>query len=188
MTDTPRQRQEQIMDWLDAERFLPVDALAQRLDVSIMTVHRDLDQLAKAGQVRKVYGGVERLDLKIEAQIGICALCLMEVPKRTAFTLQMANGEQLCACCPHCGLLMMRDDGAVMLALARDFIYQRMVNVMQASYVIGSRVNLCCMPGVLCFAAHDDAESFARGFGGEVLTFNAVRAALCAQHQQHCDH
>lgn len=182
MTDTPRQRQEQIINWLDAERFLAVDALAERLDVSIMTVHRDLDQLAKAGHVRKVHGGVERVDLALDAQTGICALCLMEVPRRTAFTLQMRGGEQRCACCAHCGLLMMRHDETVALALTRDFIYGRMVNVMQAAYVIGSRVNLCCMPGVLSFATHDDAQSFARGFGGEVMSFDAARAALCAQH------
>ena len=61
-----------------------------------------------------------------------------------------------------------------------------MVNVYQAAYVLGSDVTLCCVPSVLCFASRPEAERYQRGFGGQVLDFDAARAALGQAH--HANH
>lgn len=180
MTDLPHQRQEQILEWLQTQGFATVEALAERLGVSAMTIHRDLDRLAKAGAVQKVYGGAELAKPAPVSQVPICALCRAEVPTRTAFTAKTASGAQIQACCPHCGLLLLVDQP--LPALARDFIYGRMVNVAQAIYVTESRVHLCCVPSVLCFVDRADAESFQRGFGGHVMTFSEAKTYMLQHH------
>ncbi len=47
-----------------------VRELAALLDVSEMTVRRDLDQLASAGQIRKVHGGASRLEARSAEEPG----------------------------------------------------------------------------------------------------------------------
>jgi DeoR/GlpR family transcriptional regulator of sugar metabolism len=179
MTDLPHQRQEQILEWLQVQGFATVEALASQLGVSTMTIHRDLDRLAKTGLVQKVYGGVELAKPSPQTQALTCALCHAEVPARTAFMAQTPSGERIPACCSHCGLLLADPLGS---ALARDFIYGRMVNVARAAYVVESRVHLCCIPSILCFTGLEDAESFQRGFGGQVMTFEDVRGYLKHHH------
>lgn len=180
---TPRRRRQQILEWLQSAHALPIEELATRLGVSTMTVHRDLDELARAGQVQKVYGGVELADPKARAAgAPVCALCGGAVSARTLFTLQNAAGDSTPACCPHCGLMLMGKH-APGTALARDFLYGRMVNVMQATYVVESRVHLCCVPSVLCFITAADAQAFQSGFGGHVFTFEAALDCLTHLHR-----
>jgi len=50
-------RQHAIMDLLVAEGEVELDALADRFQVSRMTIHRDLDDLETAGLLRKIRGG-----------------------------------------------------------------------------------------------------------------------------------
>lgn len=53
----PRERREQIRRLVIAEGFVRIEALAEMFDVSLMTVHRDLDVLQREGWLRKVRGG-----------------------------------------------------------------------------------------------------------------------------------
>ena len=57
VTGRPRERQQRIRDQVIDRGFARVDELAQELAVSIMTVHRDLDELERQGWLRKVRGG-----------------------------------------------------------------------------------------------------------------------------------
>lgn len=50
-------RQIAIMEMLVERRTADLDLLAERFDVSRMTIHRDLDELEQAGLLRKVRGG-----------------------------------------------------------------------------------------------------------------------------------
>ena len=183
MPDTPDSRREKILHWLQEQKSLAIDDLVSRLDVSSMTIHRDLDLLAKEGLVQKSYGHVVLKDIKPEAAPlpNVCALCQTNLTHRSDFVIQLPQGELLHACCPHCGLLLMRRH-SVTSALTRDFITFCMVNVTQATYLLDSRVHLCCVPSVLCFSTRQDAESFERGFGGTVMTFEEILNHLSQSH------
>ncbi|OLP57022.1 DeoR family transcriptional regulator [Rhizobium rhizosphaerae] len=50
-------RKQAIVNWLIENRTADLDALAARFSVSRMTVHRDLDDLERAGILRKMRGG-----------------------------------------------------------------------------------------------------------------------------------
>ncbi len=58
-TSIPNRRQAQIVAWLQENDTLTIKELVTRLNVSAMTVHRDLDKLAAEGLVQKVHGGVK---------------------------------------------------------------------------------------------------------------------------------
>jgi DeoR/GlpR family transcriptional regulator of sugar metabolism len=53
----PEQRQERIAELVLKQPFVAAKDLAERFDVSLMTIHRDLDELEAHGVLRKVRGG-----------------------------------------------------------------------------------------------------------------------------------
>ncbi len=194
MTDViPNERQAQIVAWLEEENRLTIKQLVARFGVSGMTIHRDLDRLAAGGLVEKVHGGVVLsstvMPVKGEtaASTGsahaVCQLCGGGVMERTAFTVMRQSGEKLCACCPHCGILLLEQVVDVSSALTSDFLHGRRINVYQAFFVVESEVRLCCLPSTICFATQLEAEKFQRGFGGEVLDFVETEA-----HLRDCHH
>ncbi len=184
MAAIPNVRHEQIMAWLQESSTLTIDQLVERLGVSVMTVHRDLDVLARAGMVEKVHGGVKRVEAK-SAKVrsnAHCALCESNVSSRTGVAIQPTNGETLTACCPHCAFLLVRNMRDVSGMLARDFLYGRMINMAQAAFVVQSSVTVCCVPNILCFASADDAARFQVGFGGMVMDFAHVQQWVINNH------
>ncbi|MEO8607857.1 MAG: DeoR family transcriptional regulator [Chloroflexota bacterium] len=185
MSDIPSVRQEQILRWLQDSRTLTIDELALRLGISLMTVHRDLDVLVHAGLVEKVHGGVILPDIKraVTGDDSGCKCCHLPLVSRSAFVIQTETGEQLQACCPHCGLLLLNDYPASAV-LAKDFLYGRTVNAWQAFYLLESDVTLCCVPSALCFATLADAEHFQQGFNGTVMTFADALDYMDTRHHK----
>jgi DeoR/GlpR family transcriptional regulator of sugar metabolism len=53
----PEQRQDRIAELVLKQPFIAAKDLAERFDVSLMTIHRDLDELEAHGVLRKVRGG-----------------------------------------------------------------------------------------------------------------------------------
>jgi DNA-binding Lrp family transcriptional regulator len=187
MNEIPSARREQILHWLQENQTLAIDDLVERLGVSTMTVHRDLDALVQSGAAVKVHGGVKLPEAQPSANRAVssptCAMCHISIPDRTAFVIRTAQGERLDACCPHCGLLLLDQIEHVVSALVKDFIYGRMVNCWQAAYLVECDISLCCMPAVLCFASQSDAARFQMGFGGKVMNFAEAQNYLIRNHR-----
>lgn len=57
-----RQRRAEILDTITREGHVVVDELASHYDVSVESIRKDLQALAKAGKCQRVYGGAVRLD------------------------------------------------------------------------------------------------------------------------------
>ncbi len=187
MTITPAERHEKILDWLKNENLIRIDELTKRLNVSTMTVHRDLTSLAEQGLLEKVHGGAQLPDLH-SVTVEVCPLCHMPVQKRLQFILTTKTKERLRACCAHCGLLLLTQRDDIETALLREFIYGRIINTLHAYFVIGSRISLCCEPSVLAFSGQKDALDFQRGFGGQVMGFREASTHLSDTHCVHRDH
>ncbi|MEZ4518539.1 MAG: DeoR family transcriptional regulator [Chloroflexota bacterium] len=183
-------RQMQIMELLRTHQSLSIAELADRFDVSTMTIHRDLDRLAEDGQLHKVRGGAVPTTTATSPakNARACAMCGKTTLSRTAWIVTPADGPQWYACCAHCGLLELQRINEPLSALATDFIYGRMVNVYQATYVIGSDINLCCSPSTLCFSTPGDAERFASAFGGQVHDFTSAMTTMTHLHGSHSHH
>jgi DNA-binding Lrp family transcriptional regulator len=189
MSQLPSERQEQILAWLRKHHTLTIEAISTRLNVSAMTVHRDLNELERGGLVEKMHGGVALAgygtrDLGLTARS--CHLCEMPVSARTTMLIQIER-EPLYACCPHCGFLMLDDTAQALSVLVRDFIYGRMVNALQAVFLLQSDISLCCMPCTLAFSSLQDAERFQRGFNGWIANFEQARQFLTQEHNTNPD-
>jgi len=178
----PMNRQNQIAAWLADQRTLTIEEIAARLGVSVMTVHRDLDALARDGLVVKVRGGVTLVERRGHPDGQTCALCNLPIQDRTAFIIQVQDADPVVACCGHCGFLLLCEMPQPVSVLVKDFLYGRTMNARQAFYVVDSAVQACCLPSVLCFASQSDARRFHKGFEGVVMDFAAAQAHLSGHH------
>ncbi len=173
-------RQQQLFEWLQAQpkRTASIEAIEAQFGISSATAYREARALVQTSQAHRTRGGI-KLGPPTDPPpaAGQCAFCGGVVHERAAFVIQQRDGTQRSACCPHCGLLAL-GQGDVLAALAADFLYGRMVNTRHAYFLLGSKVDLCCKPSVLCFATQEDARRFQRGFGGQVLTLEQALTRL----------
>lgn len=160
---------------------MSIETLGKLLRVSKMTVHRDLDALAAERRVRKVRGGVALPEELEPSGEGRCTFCHGQIApdSRTKVTLYRADGTHQHACCPHCGLLAVPGLGdQVTTVLVTDFLFGRIINARSATYLVGPALSICCAPTTLAFHQVEDARRFQRGFGGQLLDFDAALRRL----------
>ncbi len=170
-------RHERILSILAEQQSVRVADLVQLLDVSEMTIHRDLDQLAAQGRLRKVRGGA--MLSPTPSSDPVCCVCHRAHFSRTPVVLLHVEQNHEHACCPHCGLVaLIQPKQGVISALMTDFLYGRMINCRLATYIVAPSIRLCCTPTVLAFERREDAERFQRGFGGQLLDLQGALAYL----------
>lgn len=108
----PRQaRQRQIIQHVVEAGFATAADLATRTGVSVMTIHRDIDDLAGRGILRKVHGGVSALPSTVfEASSEI----RMQIQQEAKAALARKAAEFV-----EAGMSVMLDDSTTVFALAR---------------------------------------------------------------------
>lgn len=171
-------RQHQLLEWLRTRRSLTIAEIQEHFSVSPATAYRDMRALVGASLAVKTSEGLKIPPppgrLRPEGQ---CFYCGGTINERSIFLIQLSDGNQRSACCPHCGLLALGEPD-VASVLACDFLYGRMVNARQATFLLGSKVTLCCEPSALCFSSEEDAHNFQLGFGGQVCTLEQAISEL----------
>ena len=171
-------RQQQLLELLQSRLKIPTEEIKRHFSISAATASRDIHALVLAGAAVQTNHGIKLAPPpEQQAPEKKCFYCGGLVNDRTVFIIQMEDGSQRSACCPHCGLMAIGQPGT-QTALASDFIYGRMVNARQAFYVLGSSVNLCCEPSVLCFVSQEEALRFKTGFGGSIYPLEAAISHL----------
>lgn len=174
------QRQRAILETLAAQGTIDIGEIAQTLGVSPMTIHRDLDQLEREGQLRKVRGGAVLAEPRETPDT--CLACYGALNPRTQVVLHLADGSQRRACCPHCGLMALSHGMlSVTSVLVTDFLFGRMVNGRTACYLATPAITVCCTPTLLAFEDAQDAQRFQTGFGGQLLFLEEALAFLQAE-------
>ena len=161
-------RERKILEILKAQGSASIQELAGALEVSSMTVHRDLNRMAEAGRVQKTHGGASLV--AESAARGGCAMCGKAIHERTVFLFSLPNGEQRRACCAHCGLMLQQQTPNAGQAMTADFLHGHIVSAGQAVFLLESELTVCCVPSVLSFGSHAEAERFQKGFGGRLAT------------------
>ena len=89
-----RQRQERILEALRASGGVRVSDLTEQLNVSYMTVRRDLDALAERGLVDKVHGGATIANQRSAEEPGFEAKSVRERPEKEAIAALAARARQ----------------------------------------------------------------------------------------------
>lgn len=62
MRSLPYARQRKILDRVKESDCVKIEDLAEEFNVSTMTIYRDVQELVKTGEARRVYGGVKAVD------------------------------------------------------------------------------------------------------------------------------
>jgi biotin operon repressor len=160
------QREKLILEEVEEKGSISIKELAEKLGVSPMTIHRDVNKLTAEGVVIKSHGQV-LLPEKPKGDEEACAMCRKPVSARTAYLLILTNGEQKRTCCPHCGLMLQMREEEVWQPMATDFLHGHMISASQAFFVLESELSICCVPSVLSFGSEAEARKFTAGFGGD---------------------
>lgn len=161
------ERQQEILRELESAQSLSLEAIEEKHGISVASAYRDIRALVASGVAIKTKRGLKIASLSETARPEEkCFFCGGPLKERSSFLIQMQDGRQHKACCPHCGLMGL-DQPGVQAAFASDFLFGRIINVREAIFLLGSSVSLCCQPSVLCFASGEDARKFQLGFGGK---------------------
>jgi DeoR/GlpR family transcriptional regulator of sugar metabolism len=185
MTSSSINRDKKIFEHIQAHGSATIQELADAFGVSNMTIHRDLKRLAVSGDLQKRHGGVSLTNNPAVSKKEQCAMCNKAVSARTVFILRLGDGEQKHACCAHCGLMLQTQMKKASQSLTADYLHGHMISATQAFYILGSDLNICCVPSVLSFGSQADADKFQKGFGGTKANMEEAIKYLSGIMQQH---
>jgi DeoR family transcriptional regulator, copper-sensing transcriptional repressor len=186
----PIERQQQILTWLQKEGSLKVSEISNRLDVSEMTVYRDLKPLLEKGEVQKTSKGISLgHQMDTSATANACTYCYKT--NRSRLSVQLITKQQSVehTCCPHCGLLRYDDiKDEVSQILCNDFLQDTTISAKMATFLLNPDINLnCCHPQVIAFGSLKQAQRFQKGFGGTIFSFNEAIDAIKNEMNHGCN-
>ena len=103
-----------------------------------------------------------------------CIICGMDISKypHTRYVVTTTEGEEFMTCGVQCGLtLHLRFKERFKSAMALDLLSNRAFNAQLGFYVYKSTAITDMAPGFISFATRSNAEKFAKGFGGQVVSY-----------------
>jgi DeoR family transcriptional regulator, copper-sensing transcriptional repressor len=116
-----------------------------------------------------------------------CIVCGMDVSEypHTHYVVKTADGKAYVTCGVQCGLtLHLRFKNKWKSATASDLLSNRPFDVKKGFYVYKSTVITDMAPGFISFKRKVNAEKFAKGFGGRVVTYQEALEIWKKQMQQ----
>ncbi|MUK90208.1 DeoR family transcriptional regulator [Ornithinibacillus sp. L9] len=175
----PIERQNKIKELITEKHSMKISELSKELNVSEMTIHRDLKPLIDEGLISKTFGGITLVhnpEDHFSPSIAGCVICGSKIQERLAYRLILPDSKIETACCTHCGLLRHSQLGdQVVQAICYDFLRQITLSAPTSWFVMDTTVHIgCCQPQIISFELKDHAEKFVSGFGGDVYTFKEV--------------
>lgn len=183
----PLERRKRIFELLQTQKNIKISDLSSELNVSEMTIHRDIKPMIKDQLLFKTFGGIclnESNDSsKSEYHIqNICVICNQVVNERLCYRLILSNGSIEQTCCSHCGLIRhQQEKDNVIQAIAPDFLKHTTVSTEAMYYVFDTTLDIgCCYPQVLPFESFHHANQFISGFGGKIHSFSEAIKQICS--------
>lgn len=178
----PIERQKRIQELILQKQNMKISELSNLLNVSEMTIHRDIKPLIDQGIVIKTFGGITVANEKKPKVVSDeeCIYCGRITNKRLAYRIFLSNNRTEVTCCAHCGLLRHHQlgDDAVQ-AICHDFLKHTTISAPLAWYVMDTSIEIgCCQPQVLSFEMEEHAKKFTKGFGGSVYNFQDATNVL----------
>jgi len=112
--------------------------------------------------------------LSWSGEVKRCMTCGMDISKypHTKYVVTTTEGEESITCGVQCGLtLHLRLKERFKSAMALDLLTNRAFDAQSGFYVYKSTVITDMAPGFISFATRSNAEKFAKGFGGQVVSY-----------------
>lgn len=171
----PIERQKQIKELIQTKKMLKISELSDLLNVSEMTIYRDIKPLIEDDIIIKTSRGISLAEKSPQAiqDLNNCVYCHKPNQSKLVYRLILPNDKIETACCAHCGLLRHRQLGEeVVHAMCYDFFMNTTISASLTFYVMDTTLNVaCCQPQVLTFEDREHAEKFVAGFGGNIYGF-----------------
>lgn len=185
----PIDRLNRIKELIHINKSIKISELSKELNVSEMTIHRDIKPLINEGIIIKTFGGIALAD---NIPSNACAYCSKNISDHRAYRIILPESKIETCCCSHCGLLRHRQHGSkVIQAICTDFLKDTTISAQLAFYVFDTSIDIgCCQPQVLSFEQKAHAERFIKGFGGTVHPFKEALEVVHRKmnHPCGCDH
>ncbi|MDN9010144.1 DeoR family transcriptional regulator [Brevibacillus laterosporus] len=186
----PIERKQQILLWLEEEECLRISEISKRLEVSEMTIYRDIKPLIAQRKISRTSKGI-RLIKQQQMLYNRCSYCHKAFHSRLSVQLIKSNQQVEQTCCAHCALLRYqncRED--VVQIICRDFLTDTTISAKMACFLLHADINLhCCQPQALPFESVHQAKQFQCGFGGVIYDFEgAILAIQTAMTGSACCH
>ena len=188
----PIERINRIKKLIEDKHTMKISELSDILNVSEMTIHRDLKPLVDDGIILKTFGGISLVEIKASKQDDdLCVVCSRAIHPRLGYRIILPNNKIEMTCCGHCGLMREHQLGdKVIQSICQDFLRQTTLSAKLASFVFDTSIDMgCCQPQVLTFERADHAEKFIKGFGGTVTSFdealNLIQEKMNLSHSCH---
>lgn len=185
----PIERRQRILTWLQQEESLRIAEISNRLNVSEMTVYRDLKPLIDEKKILKTSNGIT-LSVESYASTNTCTYCYKPTNSRLSVQLIKNNQQVENTCCAHCGLLRYQDIAEeVAQIICQDFLKDTTISAKMATFLLNADLSLnCCQPQVISFDSLQQAEKFQKGFGGNIYSFEEAMGAIHKEMngQTHC--
>ncbi|KKB72965.1 MULTISPECIES: DeoR family transcriptional regulator [Bacillus] len=183
----PIKRREQILSWIKEEETLRISEISKRLDVSEMTVYRDIKPLIENGQVIKTAGGIA-LNRPKQQPGQMCSVCGRGLNPRLSVQIVKNDGLIEQFCCAHCAMLRyekIKED--ISQIICRDFLVDTTISAKMAVFLLDADLHLnCCQPQAIPFASAADAGKFKTGFGGKLLSFEDAAREIQKTMKENC--
>ncbi|MBM7110621.1 DeoR family transcriptional regulator [Brevibacillus laterosporus] len=175
----PIERRQQILLWLEQEAYLRISEISKRLEVSEMTIYRDIKPLLDQQKVSKTSNGI-RLVPRQQMLSTCCSYCHKVSHSRLSVQLIKSNQLVEQTCCAHCALLRYQDCREdVLQIICRDFLTDTTISAQMACFLLHTDINLhCCQPQALPFESVHQAQQFQKGFGGAIYDFEGAIVAI----------
>ena len=173
----PIERINRIKELIQKRQNIKISELSHILNVSEMTIHRDLKSLVDEGIILKTFGGISLVNNDINTQNeNLCVVCSRTIHSKLGYRIILSNNNIEMACCGHCGLIRERQLGnKVVQSICQDFFRQTTLSAKLAWFVFDTSIDLgCCQPQVLTFERKDHADKFIKGFDGIIASFDTA--------------
>lgn len=176
----PIERKRQIKRMIQTNKTMSISELSKQLNVSEMTVYRDIKPLIEEGFITKTFGGISLAEIKGSTDQNQCVYCYKPNNPKMVYRFILSDDRIETACCAHCGLLrhyQIKED--VLQAICHDFFFHTTISAHLAWFVMDTSLNIsCCKPQVLTFEDREHAEKFIRGFGGEIYSLEEAMTVI----------
>ncbi|MEN2767489.1 DeoR family transcriptional regulator [Ornithinibacillus xuwenensis] len=184
----PIERQQKILSWLKEEDTLRVSEISSRLEVSEMTIYRDIKPLIEANKVIKTSKGIAIVTSSPSMSTNTCTYCFKNINSRHNIHLIMKDHRVEQTCCAHCGLLRYDDASEhVSQIICKDFLLDTTISAKTAYFLINANIDIqCCKPQVLSFESREVALQFQKGFGGDIHSFQDIIQVISQDMNEGC--
>jgi DeoR family transcriptional regulator, ulaG and ulaABCDEF operon transcriptional repressor len=144
-----KQRHQLLLDFLDEAKFASVPVLCEHLNASEATIRRDLIKLAEMNKIKKIRGGAEAIQSKIQPMVKITGKSFWVDKEKNVETKRLIAKRAVELCEDGDSIIINGGSSTFMMA---EFLQNSRMNILTNSFelaheLLGNSQNQITLPG-----------------------------------------